>query len=175
MVVAVAEGKPLPKEILDLDKMIIETALVLQDFTGKDGQVCTITLDRRWLVLVGIGKNADAQNIGGLLAQEIKKLKKKEVFISVAGLPHFDLAKMAFGVGLGLYSFDVYKTKKDENKAETLRFLADKPEQTEKQFEPFFGQVHPERFSGNRLKLIPDALSEGSSVGSPCRQSRKAV
>ena len=138
MVVAVAEGKPLPADILNLDKMIIETALTLQDFTGKEGQTCTITLDKRWLILVGIGKNEEAQNIGGVLAQEIKKLKKKEVFVSVAGLPHFDLAKMAFGVGLGLYCFDVYKTKKDENKPENICFLTDKPEQLEKQFEPLF-------------------------------------
>ncbi|MFN3765972.1 MAG: leucyl aminopeptidase [Aliihoeflea sp.] len=108
---------------------ILPRAMEVASFKGKLGSSADVlaphgtTLDR--LVVLGIGKPSalDEQvwlKIGGGVQAAGRKAKKLTVILDVAGVEASaeEAAQLAMGILLRAYSFDKYKTRKDEAEAE---------------------------------------------------------
>ncbi|MBL0933917.1 MAG: leucyl aminopeptidase [Rhizobiaceae bacterium] len=108
---------------------VLPRAIEVASFKGKLGSSADLlaphgtTLDR--LVVLGIGKPSalDEQawlKIGGAVQAAGRKAKKVTVVVDVAGAQAnaVDAAQLAMGILLRAYTFDKYKTRKDEANGE---------------------------------------------------------
>jgi leucyl aminopeptidase len=101
----------------------ITRAFAAAEFTGKDGQTCTILAPGAGLsrvVAIGLGKEADLtarkfENAGGTLAAALAR--EPTAALAADGLPGPHAAAAALGAALRTYRFDLYRTKqKPEDK-----------------------------------------------------------
>ena len=102
----------------------VKKVLAIEDFKGKEGQVEKVPLPGQRIELVyvvGLGKkeSVDKDSIRRATATAVKKLKKDKVGESIVVLPgrmNSGLSQaVAEGLVLGSYSFDKYKSKKEED------------------------------------------------------------
>ncbi|MGO4571551.1 leucyl aminopeptidase [Microvirga sp. 2TAF3] len=121
---APAVAKQLGPKAVDL----IAKAAEVESFKGKVKSAMTIAapsaLSADRLIVIGVGGEKDRQNpdwvqLGGLVAGRASA----KIATAVLDLPGIEvtpdgIADMALGVRLRRYSFDRYKTKKDENKTD---------------------------------------------------------
>ncbi len=119
-------------------KKIVKTVCKSGNFTGKQGQTCLLypkLFDRalggifacRCILLVGLGKNDKDENeipeqirlIGGVISGQGRKSGAESICVilpEMAGLSSLGTAEaMSEGLLLGNYSFDKYKTIKDDD------------------------------------------------------------
>lgn len=126
----------------------IAKAMKADAFKGKEGQLCVVFLPDLRVILVGAGDKAKAnaltfEKIGGRIAAIAKPLKRETLMICTSGVKDVSLpgthvaAELAFGFGLGAYSFDVYKEKKEDDvEIEEVIVSGPDPEAAQKAFEP---------------------------------------
>ena len=125
----------------------ISKAVKADKFEGKEGQICVVFLSDLRVVLFGAGNKSKVtkvslQKLGGQLASIAKPLQKEKVYIALDStgveMPETEiLAQVAFGFGLGAYSFDVYKQKKEDDiQISEVILLGKNPEEAQEQFEP---------------------------------------
>ncbi|RUM96443.1 leucyl aminopeptidase [Pseudaminobacter arsenicus] len=124
--VLVAEGGGLSEQARACDPAgTFERAFPVADFTGKFGSVVDVLapqgspLDR--LVALGAGKGSDLNDhawlkLGGVVAAQLRKATDVSVVAELDGakLGGAEAAQLASGILLRSYSFDKYKTRKDE-------------------------------------------------------------
>ncbi|MGB3391074.1 MAG: leucyl aminopeptidase [Pseudaminobacter sp.] len=124
--VLAAEGGGLSEHARACDPAsTFERAFPVVDFTGKFGSVADVlapqgsVLDR--LVALGAGKAADLNDhawlkLGGMIAAQLRKAIDVAVIAELEGakVGGTEAARIAAGILLRAYSFDKYKTKKDE-------------------------------------------------------------
>lgn len=152
----VLQGASVPPRLLEEDKQgLIAKAMKAQNFTGKSGETCSVFINDLWLVLMGADPFEEPsapwlQALGGHLAGLLSSLRQKEVMVCTSGLAQkMDMpagkiaAHLAFGMGLGSYSFDVYKTEEKETQTvEKVVILSSDAEACEKAFEPLFAVLN---------------------------------
>ena len=147
--VPVFEKEGIPSLLKKEDSLgFIEKAVKADDFKGKENQICVVFLPEVRIILIGAGEktNITAQGfekLGGKIASIAKTLKKKEISVYTEGLKENDLsnekiaAEIAFGFGLGAYSFDIYKHEKEENiRIEEVMILTSNPIKAQTLFDP---------------------------------------
>ncbi len=123
----VFEKEGVPERLKNDDaKGLIAKAMKADNFVGKKGQTCSVFLPDLRVILVGAGQREEAnalsfQELGSKMASLAKSLKRETVLICTSGIKDVNLpgtnvaAEVAFGVGLGAYTFDVYKEKKEDD------------------------------------------------------------
>ena len=123
-------------------------AIKAYQFTGKEGQIVSFMMNGFLTYLFGAGKKDEQkldlflQELGGKIAAFIRTLPQKTVSVCACGL-HKDKTKtaspaahLAYGLGLGSYCFDEYKSeKKDEY---TIQVVSKTASDDEKAFQPLF-------------------------------------
>ncbi len=156
LIAPVLEGMGVPPRLAREDKEeTLARAITAQNFNGCKGEFCTVLLPTGLNVtLVGVGKVEGGvetwlQTVGGSLASVLKKVRQKEVMICTSGLSEVKVktgtaaAYLAFCLGLGTYSFDVYKTKKKETpEVELVRILSSEVEADENAFTSLFSVLN---------------------------------
>lgn len=175
LIAPVLEGMGVPPRLVREDKEeTLARAMTAQNFTGKKGEFCTVLMPTGLCVtLAGVGKPEGAvetwlQTVGGTLATVLKSVRHKEVMICTSGLSDVKVktataaAYLTFGLGLGAYSFDVYKTKKKETpEVELVRILSSDPEADETAFESLFavlnGVYEARDLSSEPANMLPPA------------------
>ncbi len=147
-------------------------AIKAANFTGKSGQRINFIKKGFLMYLVGCGKrpeqNADSaiRDIGGNLARFIKSLDVAQVAVCPWDLNKCSVSKasasawLAFGLGLGAYSFDVYKTDKGESKDQEVIVFSDDEAKDETAFEPLFAMM-------DGIYQARDLISEPANMMSP--------
>ncbi|RLJ70068.1 leucyl aminopeptidase [Hydrogenivirga caldilitoris] len=105
----------------------VKKALSIEDYKGKEGEIEKVLLPGQRIEVVyviGLGKKseADTDTFRRASAVAVKRLKKDKMEESVFLLPGRAGGKLsqavAEGIILGDYSFDKYKSKKEENEFE---------------------------------------------------------
>jgi len=104
---------------------VLTRAFSVAEFSGKSGSAVEVLapegspLDR--LVAVGAGKTEELNDyawlkLGGTIAAQVRKAGEVTVVVDLAGtrVAAADAARLAAGIVLRSYSFDKYKTRKDE-------------------------------------------------------------
>ena len=142
-------------------------------FTAQKGEIVQYLSNGHMVYLFGAGKqpkediNLTLQKIGGKLAQFVNSLKNKQVAISCSALeqalkiPSSVTAQVAYGLGLGSYSFDAYKTKKDKGSSpEEIIFFSADEQKDNKEFEPLF-------YIMDGIYEARDLISEPANMLSP--------
>lgn len=132
--IPVTEGEKVPD-----NRSVVQKTLARENFSGKEGEVCAVPFEDNTVVFIGCGNKEDdfaGQKAGSNIASYIKRVKKECVSVCLPTLSPNEVASVAYGIGLGLYSFDVYKTEK-EDKNVLVHILSDNPTETEKAFTPF--------------------------------------
>ncbi|MEP9371134.1 leucyl aminopeptidase [Mesorhizobium sp. KR1-2] len=126
-IVLVEEGGALSEAANTCDPgKAFSRAFPVAEFSGKSGSVVEVLapegspLDR--LVAIGAGKAADLNDygwlkLGGAVAAQLRKAGEVTVVVELAGAAAggAEAAKLAAGMLLRSYSFEKYKTRKDEN------------------------------------------------------------
>ncbi len=110
----------------------VRNVLETIEFKGKEGQIEKVVLPGQRIELVfvvGMGdkKKADFDTLRRASAVAVKRLKKEKVkeavFIFPQKLKSYASQAIAEGIVLGDYTFDKYKSKKEDNEAKVERIL----------------------------------------------------
>lgn len=115
----------LSKTIDDKTGKSITKAIKIKGFKGKKGETLSIIapsgVDYNAILVVGSGKESEindlvAQNVGGKVYSAISSLKAKSAAVIIEKSKNSATlaANIAYGVKLKSYSFDKYKTKKED-------------------------------------------------------------
>ena len=150
----------------DFDK----NAIKAYNYTGKAGEKVSFMMDGFLTYLFGAGKNTEEnadlffQNLGGTIASFIKTLPQKEVSVCACGFKNeksqtaTPAAHLAYGLGLGSYIFDEYKSEKKEPK--TIKIVSKTATEDEKAFENLFAIM-------DGIYEARDLISEPANMLSP--------
>lgn len=159
----------------NIDKKFQKQASLIQatHFTGKDKQVISYLANGHLIYLLGVGKppkddlKVCLQRIGGKLAQFILSLNDAQVAVTCSALEkdlNTDLsvtAHIAYGIGLGTYSFDTYKTQnKAENKLQEIIFCCNDEQKDSTAFDTLFAIM-------DGIYEARDLISEPANMLSP--------
>ncbi|MES2961432.1 MAG: leucyl aminopeptidase [Pseudomonadota bacterium] len=139
------------------------------EFTGKNSQISTVTLDGKIVVIVGAGAEdkldeKNFQKIGSRIAAFLNgsKIKDGTVFFDTKKSAE-DLTKMAFGATLQNYRFNKYfenKKKEKELKIESLTFAVADVAKAKKEFSEL-------EILANNIYFVRDLVSEPSNILNP--------
>lgn len=109
-------------------RSIIQQALKLEDFTGKQGQQVELLAlpnfyaKRLWVVGTGADlQRADAEKLGAGLASRLNK-NTETVVVHAKGLSDAQIAAAAHGMDLRNYRFDTYKSEPAERPDYTVHW-----------------------------------------------------
>jgi leucyl aminopeptidase len=162
----VNEQKELSNHAMLLDKkfngVISKGLKSFHNFFGKAGEVKVLTAtskgdDIHRIIIIGSGKDSErnnvvAQNIGGSIASFIKSSGAKSLFVDCENLESF-AADVAFGIKLGCYNFDKYRTTLKDHEKPTLETI-----------ELFVNDAHKATESFRRNNAIADAILAARDV-----------
>ncbi|MGN1091544.1 MAG: leucyl aminopeptidase [Alphaproteobacteria bacterium] len=159
----------------DLDKKFQKQAELIKAscFTAKKGEVISYLTQGHLVYLLGVGKKTEKdiqvslQQIGGKIAGFVSTLKNQQIAISCSSLEqnlnvNFSVAAyVAYGLGLGTYSFDTYKTKKEnEQRPEEVLFFSNDENKDNATFETLFAVM-------DGIYEARDLISEPANMLSP--------
>ena len=145
-------------------------AIKAYNYTGKSGQVVSFMMDGFLTYLFGIGKKSETsddlffQELGGKIAAFIKKLPQTTVSVCACGFRKektqtaTPAAHLAYGLGLGSYCFDEYKTEKQDT--HTIQIVSKTALDDEKAFENLFAVM-------DGIYEARDLISEPANMMSP--------
>ena len=145
-------------------------AIKAYNYTGKNAQKVSFVMDGILTYLFGCGQkpetNSDLfyQELGGKIASFIKTLPQTNVSVCACGFKKektqtaTPAAHLAYGLGLGSYCFDEYKTeKKDEH---TIKIVSKTALDDEKAFDDLFAVM-------DGIYEARDLISEPANMLSP--------
>ena len=150
----------------DFDK----NAIKAYNYTGKAGEKVSFMMDGFLTYLFGASKKEETdsdlffQKLGGTIASFIKTLPQKEISVCACGLKNektqtkTPAAHLAYGLGLGSYVFDEYKSEKKEPK--TIKIVSKTASEDEKAFENLFAVM-------DGIYEARDLISEPANMLSP--------
>lgn len=139
-VVAMYEGTPAKADFLTADEAkLIKKAILQSGFDGKLNEYTEVFGGREKVILAGLGKKGNDITVQEAGTKLFTKLFHDEkAFIAVDD--EQTALNLAFGVLLGSYSFDKYKTeKKPENfaKLEQITLIVKNPQDVYEKFKPY--------------------------------------
>lgn len=152
------------KTISKIDNPIIKNAIDASAFTPEIGKNLTIHSEKTIIVGIGdkIADTTDTNKIGGTIAKLLSANKQiKNCLIVIDNVSYTTLAKIAFAIKLGAYTFTKYKTD-DKTKSSTSRnvsinlYALDKAEATTeyKQFDAIADGIYTTRDLANEPSNI---------------------
>ena len=162
-VIAMFEDKPAKVEFLnDNEAELIEKAISQADFEAKAGEYVNVYGGESKIVLLGLGKNDDDLNIQGVGEKLFNILFNDEKSYIFADNDKTAI-NLAYGVLLGSYSFDKYKTEKKDDEYTKLEQIvlnvADLSKTTE-EFKNYLAMA-------NGIRYCKDLCNEPASYLTP--------
>lgn len=162
-VVAMHEDKPIKADFLSSEEAkLVQRAIKQANFNGKAKQSLDVYGGKTKVVLIGLGSpksDVDIQNVGKAL---FEKLASDETAYIMSNDEKVAL-NLAYGILLGSYSFDKYKTEKkadDFTKLEQVVLQVDNPEIVTRDFKPYVAMV-------NGVRYCKDLCNEPSNYLTP--------
>ena len=162
-VIAMFEDRPAKVEFLSEDEAkLVETAIVQANFEAKSGEYLNVYGGESKIVLLGLGKDDDKLNIQGAGEKLFEALFNDEAGYIFA--ENDEIAQnLAYGVLLGSYSFDKYKTEKKDDEYTKLEQIILKVSDIEKNKENF----KPYLAMANGIRYCKDLCNEPASYLTP--------
>ena len=162
-VIAMFEDKPATVEFLNEDEAgLVETAITQANFEAKSGEYLNVYGGTSKIVLLGLGKNNDNLNIQGVGEKLFSVLFNDESAYIVT--ENDTIAQsLAYGVLLGSYSFDKYKTQKKDDEYTKLEQIILKVSDKEKNKENFKAYLS----MANGVRYCKDLCNEPASYLTP--------
>lgn len=163
LIIPIFEGQKLAT---DFDAKAIKA----YNFTGKDGQMVSFMMGGFLTYLFGAGKKDEKkldlflQELGGKIASFIKTLPQKTVSVCACGLKNDKTttasaaAHLAYGLGLGSYCFDEYKSEKKDS--HNIQIVSKTATDDEKAFQTLFAIM-------DGIYEARDLISEPANMLSP--------
>ena len=149
-VIVMSEGKSIKTDLLSEDEAcLVKKAIIQADFSGEEGKFVEVFGGRAKILLAGIGKQKDdlaAQRLGRELF--VKLYNDEKAYIMAEN--DKEGQNVAFGVLLGSYSFDKYKTEKkadDFPKLEQIVIRASKEKATQEDFRHYLALATAVRYA----------------------------
>jgi leucyl aminopeptidase len=153
----------------------IARAFQASEFTGKEGQICTILAPGAGLsriVAAGLGKPAEltdrrVEEAGGALAAAVAR--NDHAHLAADGLTPSQAASAALGAVLRHYHFDLYRTKQkpeDKPKLNTLTVLAGDAQAASAAWTPLRAIAHGSF-------ITRDLVSEPANILTPAEFARR--
>ena len=162
-VIAMFEDKPATVEFLNEDEAgLVETAITQANFEAKSGEYLNVYGGTSKIVLLGLGKNNDNLNIQGVGEKLFSVLFNDESAYIVAENDNI-AQSLAYGVLLGSYSFDKYKTQKKDDEYTKLEQIILKVSDKEKNKENFKAYLS----MANGVRYCKDLCNEPASYLTP--------
>ncbi|MBE6467737.1 MAG: leucyl aminopeptidase [Alphaproteobacteria bacterium] len=162
-VIAMFEDKPATVEFLSTkEAKLVETAIIQANFEAKAGDYLNVYGGTSKIVLLGLGKNDDDLNIQGVGEKLFNILFNDENAYIVAENDQI-AQNLAYGVLLGSYSFDKYKTEKKDDEYTKLEQISLKVDDVEKNTEEFKSYVA----MANGIRYCKDLCNEPASYLTP--------
>ena len=162
-VIAMFENKPAKVEFLnDVEAELVEKAISQAGFEAKAGEYVNVYGGENKIVLFGLGKNNDdlsIQNIGAKLFEILFHDENAYIFTENDKIS----LNLAYGVLLGSYSFDKYKTEKKDDeytKLEQIVLNTTNKEKITEDFKRYLALV-------NGVRYCKDLCNEPSSYLTP--------
>ena len=162
-VIALFEDKPAKVEFLNtMEAKLVQTAIAQANFEAKSGEHLNVYGGDSKIVLLGLGKDDGKLNIQGVGEKLFEILFSDERAYIFA--ENDDIAKnLAYGVLLGSYSFDKYKTEKKDDEYTKLEQIILKVSDVEKNT----GDFKPYLALANGVRYCKDLCNEPASYLTP--------
>lgn len=162
-VITMFEDKPATVDFLSTkETKLVETAIIQANFEAKAGDYLNVYGGTSKIVLLGLGKNDDDLNIQGVGEKLFNILFNDENAYIVAENDQI-AQNLAYGVLLGSYSFDKYKTEKKGDEYTKLEQISLKVDDVEKNTEEFKSYVA----MANGIRYCKDLCNEPASYLTP--------
>ena len=162
-VIAMFENKPAKVEFLnDVEAELVEKAISQAGFEAKAGEYVNVYGGENKIVLFGLGKNNDdlsIQNVGAKLFEILFHDENAYIFTENDKTS----LNLAYGVLLGSYSFDKYKTEKKDDeytKLEQIVLNTTNKEKITEDFKHYLALV-------NGVRYCKDLCNEPASYLTP--------
>ena len=162
-VIAMFEDKPAKVEFLNtMEAKLVQTAIAQANFEAKSGEHLNVYGGEGKIVLLGLGKDDDKLNIQGVGEKLFEALFNDERAYIFA--ENDEIAQnLAYGVLLGSYSFDKYKTEKKDDeytKLEQIILKVSDVEINKENFKPCLAMA-------NGVRYCKDLCNEPASYLTP--------
>lgn len=162
-VITMFEDKPAMVDFLSTkETKLVETAIMQANFEAKSGEYINVYGGTSKIVLLGLGKNDDDLNIQGVGEKLFNILFNDENAYIVAENDQI-AQNLAYGVLLGSYSFDKYKTEKKDDEYTKLEQISLKVDDVEKNTEEFKSYVA----MANGIRYCKDLCNEPANYLTP--------
>ena len=162
-VITMFEDKPAKVEFLnDTEANLVQTAIAQADFGARSGEYLNVYGGDSKIVLLGLGKNYDKLNIQGVGEKLFEVLFNDEAAYIFAESDE-TAQNLAYGVLLGSYSFDKYKTEKKDDEYTKLEQIVLKVSDVDKNTEDF----KPYLAMANGIRYCKDLCNEPASYLTP--------
>ena len=162
-IIPMFEGKTVKADFLTADEAkLVKKAIVQSGFNGKANEFVDIFGGRAKIILAGLGGKKDDLVIQGIGSNLFGKLFSDEKAY-IAAEDETTALNMAFGILLGSYSFDKYKTEKkaeDYPKLEQITLKVEKARETQEAFKPYLALV-------TAIRYCKDLCNEPASYLTP--------
>ncbi len=143
----------------------VKQALKQADFKAKNAEIVTVLGEKNKMIIVGIGSNntpTDYQQVGGQLVNTLQH-ETSAVYYPTQSDNTTECVQVAFGLLLGAYRFDKYKTQQkqtDKHQLKTITFIVSNPTQAKKEFEKV-------KIIAESIYMARDLCSEPANVLTP--------
>lgn len=162
-VIAMFEGQETAIDFLTANEIkLVESAILQSGFEGKSNQICVVYGAREKIILFGLGKKNDIlaiRDAGQFLFENLF-----DVECAYIAVESEDIAlNLAYGVLLGSYSFDKYKTEKkaeEYTKLERIILRVENEKEATEHFKPYVAMV-------NGVRYCKDLCNEPASYLTP--------
>ena len=162
-VIAMFEDKPAKVEFLDeTEANLVQTAIAQANFEAKSGEYVNVYGGDSKIVLLGLGKDNDDLNIQSVGEKLFNVLFNDESAYIFAENDNIAV-NLAYGVLLGSYSFDKYKTEKKDDeytKLEQIILRVDDVEKNKENFKAYLAMA-------NGIRYCKDLCNEPASYLTP--------
>lgn len=162
-VIAMFEDKPAKVEFLDeTEANLVQTAIAQANFEAKSGEYVNVYGGNSKIVLLGLGKNNDDLNIQSVGEKLFNVLFNDESAYIFAENDNVAV-NLAYGVLLGSYSFDKYKTEKKDDeytKLEQIILRVDDVEKNKENFKAYLAMA-------NGIRYCKDLCNEPANYLTP--------
>ena len=162
-VIAMFEDQPSKVDFLnEKEAGLVQTAIAQADFEAKSGDYINVYGGTSKIVLLGLGKNDDdlnIQSVGEKLFNILYSDERAYIFAENDNV----VVNLAYGVLLGSYSFDKYKTEKKDDEYTKLEQIVLKVSDEEKNTEDFKTFLA----MANGIRYCKDLCNEPASYLTP--------
>lgn len=159
------------------NNVISKNILGIENFKGKYLETFSIPVENKKILAVGLGKKEEFNNdkVREIAAKTIKTAEKlsknKTVAFNIQNNGSMCCCKIAYNTALGSimgeYDFDKYKSKKNEEKINTVEILHGKPEK-------LIPEIEKAKITGDAMNFTKDLIFEPAEYATPAKISEIA-